>query len=94
MKKQPTTISRHADKFVVRMPEMRAKFATLAKKLTISMNTAIIQGLTSYLDGLEELKILIEGNRLLRASLIEKQKALDLELAEVANLKEELQTKR
>ena len=77
MTKLHTAMSRYADKFVVRMPDdMRGKFVSLAKQRAISMNTAIIQGLTSYLDSLEELRILIEGNRLLRKSLIEKQEAL------------------
>lgn len=93
MTKLHTAMSRYADKFAVRMPDdMRGKFVSLAKQRAISMNTAIIQGLTSYLDSLEELRILIEGNRLLRKSLIEKQEALDAGLTEVAELKAQLES--
>ena len=94
MKKLHTAMSRNADKFVVRMPDdMRGKFVSLAQKLAISMNTAIIQGLTSYLDNLEELRILIEGNRLLRKSLEDKEAALNADLAVVAELKAQLESK-
>lgn len=94
MKKSPTTISRDADKFVLRMPDdMRPRFTALAEKQSTSMNTVMVHGLTSYLDGLEELEILISGVRLLRTSLEEKQKALDADLAAVAELKAKLEAK-
>lgn len=94
-KQQQSTIPRDADKFQLRMPDdMRAKFAALAKRLCISMNTALVQGLNSYLDKLEELQILIEGTRLLRASLVEKSEALDAELAKVAELKAQLSSQQ
>ena len=90
MSKQ-TTISRNADKFVVRMPdEMRGRLVDLAKRLNSSMNSVIIFGLTSYLDALEELTIQLDALRLLRQSLNEKHEALDSQLAEVAELKAQL----
>lgn len=90
MSKQ-TTISRNADKFVVRMPdEMRGRLVDLAKRLNSSMNSVIIFGLTSYLDALEELTIQLDALRLLRQSLDEKHEALDSQLAEVAELKAQL----
>lgn len=89
---QQSTISRNADKFVVRMPDnMRARLAELATKLHSSMNSVIIFGLTSYLDALEELQIQLDATRLLRKSLSDKQTALDSERAEVAELKAQLQ---
>lgn len=92
MKPKPNTIPRDADKFAVRMPDdMRPKFAKLAEKQSISMNTAMVQGLESYLDNMEELRILIDGNRLLRKSLAEKHEALDAERAEIAELKARLE---
>ncbi|KAF0253996.1 Arc family DNA-binding protein [Pseudomonas putida] len=93
MKKQEQlTVPRDADKFQLRMPDdMREKFAEIAKRTYTSMNSVLVNGLLSYLDKLEELKILIEGARLLRASLEEKEAALDAERAEVAELKAQLE---
>lgn len=90
MSKQ-STISRNADKFVVRMPDdMRGRLSDLAKRVHSSMNSVIIFGLTSYLDALEELTIQLDALRLLRKSLSEKHEALDKQLAEVAEMKDQL----
>lgn len=94
MNAKQTTIPRDAEKFVIRMPEdMRPRFAELAKNKSISMNTAMVNGLSEYLDGLEELSILIEGTRLLRSSLVEQKAALDAERVEIAELKARLEEK-
>lgn len=94
MKQEQSTVPRDADKFQLRMPDdMREKFAEIARRKYTSMNTVLINGLLSYLDKLEELEILIEGARLLRASLLEKQAALDAERAEIAELKAQLEAK-
>lgn len=89
-KKKPT--SREADKFVTRMPDgMRELFVAFAKKNHISMNTAIIQGLDSFLDGHADLEALLAGTRLLNQSLTEQVKLLEQERAEVAELKAQLE---
>lgn len=85
-------ISRDADKFVVRMPDtMRERITEIAKKLHTSMNSAIIQGLTAWLDGLEELNCLLDGVRLLRTSLEQEKKEIAAEREEIANLKSQLE---
>lgn len=85
-------IPRDADKFVVRMPDtMRERIAEIAKKLHTSMNSAIIQGLVAWLDGLEELNSLLEGVRLLKSTLEQERKAIADEREEVAKLKSQLE---
>jgi len=55
-----TTVSRAADKFVVRMPDgMRERFLDYSNVKHVSMNTAIVQGLDSFLDGHAELQALL-----------------------------------
>ncbi|MPQ71492.1 Arc family DNA-binding protein [Pseudomonas sp. MWU12-2323] len=77
-------ISRNADKFNTRMPDdMRPRLDAYAKKNNISMNTALIQGLDSFLDNHDDLSSLLQGVRLLKA-------ALETERAELATLKEQL----
>lgn len=85
-------IPRDADKFVVRMPDtMRERIANIAKKLKTSMNSAIIKGLTAWLDDLDEMEILLEGVRLLKTSLEQERKAIAAEREEIANLKSQLE---
>lgn len=75
-----TPISRKADKFVVRMPDgMRERFASYAGDKHLSMNTAIVQGLDSFLDGHAELEMLIAGTRLLQQQLKDQLRALQQE---------------
>lgn len=82
MKREP--ISRYADKFVARMPDdMRPRLEAYAEKHRISMNSALIQGLDSFLDNHNDLSALLAGVRLHNA-------ALETERAEIATLKEEL----
>lgn len=82
MKREP--ISRHADKFVARMPDdMRPRLDAYAKLHHISMNSALIQGLDSFLDNHDDLCSLLAGVRLHNA-------ALETERAELATLKEQL----
>lgn len=76
MKKTP--VSRTADKFVVRMPDgMHEQFQDRATKTHVSMNTAIVQGLESYLDGHAELQALLDGVRLLKQQLADQLRALE-----------------
>lgn len=85
-------IPRDADKFVVRMPDtMRERIANIAKKLKTSMNSAIIKGLTAWLDDLDEMEILLEGVRLLKTSLEQERKNIAAEREEIANLKSQLE---
>lgn len=85
-------IPRDADKFVVRMPDtMRERIANIAKKLKTSMNSAIIKGLTAWLDDLDEMEILLEGVRLLKTSLEQERKDIAAEREEIANLKSQLE---
>ena len=85
------TISRTADKFVVRMPEgMRERFKKHSSARHISMNSSVVQGLESYLDGQEELDIMLEGLRLLRNELNSQKVALEQERKDVAALSEQL----
>lgn len=78
MKKTP--VSRTADKFVVRMPEgMRERFLDYSKGKHVSMNTAIVQGLDSFLDGHAELQMLLAGTRLLQQQLQDQLRALQQE---------------
>lgn len=88
---QKKTASKEADKFVTRMPDgMRERFQAYKRKRHISMNSAIIQGLDSFLDGHAELEALLAGTRLLNQSLTEQVKLLEQERAEVAELKAQL----
>lgn len=85
------TIPRNADKFVVRMPiGMRERFKKLSEDRHISMNSNVVQGLESYLDGQEDLKALLEGLRLLREDLISQKVALEQERKDVAALNAQL----
>ncbi len=73
-----TTVSRAADKFVVRMPDgMRERFHDYSNVKHVSMNTAIVQGLDSFLDGHAELQTLLDGLRLLKQQLAEQLRALE-----------------
>ncbi|HEJ4407748.1 TPA: Arc family DNA-binding protein [Pseudomonas aeruginosa] len=73
-----TPVSRKADKFVVRMPDgMRERFNDFASTKHVSMNTAIVQGLDSFLDGHAELQVLLDGVRLLKQQLADQLRALE-----------------
>ncbi|PBV09331.1 hypothetical protein CJU35_05625 [Pseudomonas aeruginosa] len=73
-----TPVSRKADKFVVRMPDgMRERFNDFASTKHVSMNTAIVQGLDSFLDGHAELQALLDGVRLLKQQLADQLRALE-----------------
>jgi phage-related protein len=83
MNREP--ISRNADKFVTRMPDgMRPRLDEFASNKHISMNSAVVQGLDSFLDNHDDLRALLAGVRLLKASL-------ETERAEVAALKAQLE---
>ncbi|HBO2935213.1 TPA: Arc family DNA-binding protein [Pseudomonas aeruginosa] len=76
MKKTP--VSRTADKFVVRMPDgMRERFLDYSNVKHVSMNTAIVQGLDSFLDMHAELQALLDGVRLLKQQLADQLQALE-----------------
>lgn len=76
MKKTP--VSRTADKFVVRMPDgMRERFLDYSNVKHVSMNTAIVQGLDSFLDMHAELQALLDGVRLLKQQLADQLRALE-----------------
>lgn len=73
-----TPVSRTADKFVVRMPAgMRERFLDYSSVKHVSMNTAIVQGLDSFLDGHAELQALLDGVRLLKQQLADQLRALE-----------------
>ncbi|MFU5275086.1 Arc family DNA-binding protein [Pseudomonas aeruginosa] len=73
-----TPVSRKADKFVVRMPDgMRKRFNDFSSTKHVSMNTAIVQGLDSFLDGHAELQALLDGVRLLKQQLADQLRALE-----------------
>lgn len=79
--------SKHADKFVARMPDgMRGRLQKYASKHLISMNAAAIQAIESFLDKHEELNTILAGVRLCKA-------ALERERSEVANLRAELEAR-
>lgn len=89
--KEVKTISRNADKFVVRMPKgMRDRFKRLSEDRHISMNSNVVQGLESYLDGQEDLKAMLAGIRLLRDELNRQKVALEQERKDVAALNDQL----
>lgn len=91
MSKQ-TAVSRDADKFVVRMPDtMRERIQAVAKGMQSSMNTVIVQGMSSWLDGHEDMRLLLDGLRQLKTTMKADKKALDAERAEVAALKAQLE---
>ncbi len=78
MKRKP--VSRAADKFVIRMPEgMRERFQDYATSKHLSMNTSLVQGMDSFLDGHAELQMLLAGTRLLQQQLLERLRALEQE---------------
>jgi hypothetical protein len=92
--KNQNAISRDADKFVVRMPDaMRERVAAIAKSLHTSMNSAIVLGLNAWLDGLDDLNILLESIRLLKKSLEREKLKLEAERLELANLKAQFEAK-
>lgn len=91
MSKQ-NAVSRDADKVVVRMPDkMRERIKVIAKGMQQSMNTAIVQGISSWLDGHEDMRLLLDGLRQLKLKMEADQKALDYERAAVAALKAQLE---
>lgn len=91
MSKQ-SAVSRDADKFVVRMPDtMRERINAIAKRMQSSMNTVIVQGMSSWLDGHEDMRLLLDGLRSLKLKMESDRKALDAERAEVAALKAQLE---
>ncbi len=87
-----SAVSRDADKFVIRMPDsMRDRIHAIAKGMQSSMNTVIVQGLSSWLDGHEDMRLLLDGLRQLKLNMEADRKALDAQLAEVAALKAQLE---
>ncbi|MFL1449264.1 Arc family DNA-binding protein [Pseudomonas tritici] len=86
------TMSRNADKFVVRMPDgMRDRLDAYSDEHHTSMNSTAVQGIESFLDGHARLKDLLDGVELLRKQLEFKTQAIDQERAEIAELKSRLE---
>ncbi|MCF5382499.1 Arc family DNA-binding protein [Pseudomonas syringae] len=86
-KQEIEPISRYADKFVTRMPDgMRARLFAYAKKRHLSMNSAAVVGMESFLSKHEELDALLAGVYLHKA-------ALEAERRELAAMKAELEDK-
>lgn len=91
---KPVTVSRDADKFVIRMPDgMRERLSDYKKRHHISQNSAVIQGIESFLNHHEQLQNLLEGVGLLRERLEEQNKALELERSALAEMRAQLNPK-
>lgn len=94
-KQEIEPISRYADKFVTRMPDgMRPRLVAFAKKRHLSMNSAAVVGMESFLSKHEELDALLAGVYLHNAALEAERRALAAMQAELEDKLTEGQKQR
>ena len=69
-KAMQVSVSRQADKFVVRLPDdLRSRLEARSKSDEISMNSVLVCALKNYLDGRDEQSLILESLVLLRKQL-------------------------
>lgn len=87
-----TPVSRKAPSVVVRVPdELRERIDAHRKRNHVgSANTTYVQAFESWLDGHEELQLLLDGARLLKKDLETNLQKLKAERSEVIRMRDEL----